>query len=136
MISIIIPVYNVSKYLRACLDSVINQTYKDLEIICINDGSTDDSLEILKEYANKDNRIIIIDKKNAGVSAARNDGIDRAGGEYLFCIDSDDYIDNDYLETYVRAIEKEDYDIVVGGFRRPNENGKIVKQLKLKNDLY
>ncbi|WP_297277591.1 glycosyltransferase family 2 protein, partial [uncultured Brachyspira sp.] len=63
MVSIIIPVYNVSKYLRACLDSVINQTYKDLEIICINDGSTDDSLEILKEYANKDNRIIIIDKK-------------------------------------------------------------------------
>ena len=113
MISIIIPVYNVSKYLRACLDSVINQTYKDLEIICINDGSTDDSLEILEEYANKDNRIIIIDKKNAGVSAARNDGIDKAKGEYLFCMDSDDYIDNNFIEVFYNNAKKNNSDLVV-----------------------
>lgn len=113
MISIIIPVYNVSKYLRACLDSVINQTYKDLEIICINDGSTDDSLEILKEYADKDNRIIIIDKKNAGVSAARNDGIDKAKGEYLFCIDSDDYIDSNFIEIFYNNAKNNDSDLVV-----------------------
>ena len=113
MVSIIIPVYNVSKYLRACLDSVINQTYKDLEIICINDGSTDDSLEILKEYSSKDNRIIIIDKKNAGVSAARNDGIEKSSGEYLFCIDSDDYIDNDFIEVFYNNAKKNDSDLVV-----------------------
>ena len=113
MISIIIPVYNVSKYLRACLDSVINQTYKDLEIICINDGSTDDSLEILKEYSNKDNRIIIIDKKNEGVSAARNDGIENAKGEYLFCIDSDDYIDNNFIETFYHNAKNNNSDLVV-----------------------
>ena len=113
MISIVIPVYNVSKYLRACLDSVINQTYRDLEIICINDGSTDDSLEILKEYAVKDKRIIIIDKKNAGVSAARNDGIEKSRGEYIFCIDSDDYIDNDFIEVFYHNAEKNNSDLVV-----------------------
>ena len=71
-VSVIIPVYNVEKYLRECLDSVVNQTLKDIEIICVNDGSTDNSLEILKEYAQKDNRIIVIDKVNEGVSIARN----------------------------------------------------------------
>ena len=113
MISIIIPVYNVSKYLRVCLDSVINQTYKDLEIICINDGSLDNSLDILKEYSNKDNRIIIIDKKNSGVSAARNDGIERSSGEYLFFIDSDDYIDNDFIEVFYNNAKKNDSDLVI-----------------------
>ena len=113
MVTIIIPVYNVSKYLRSCLDSVINQTYKDLEIICINDGSTDDSLEILKEYADKDNRMIIIDKENAGVSAARNDGINKSKGEYLFCIDSDDYIDNDFIEVFYNNAKKNNSDLVV-----------------------
>ena len=113
MVSIIIPVYNVSKYLRDCLDSVINQSFQNIEIICINDGSTDDSLEILKEYSSKDNRIIIIDKKNAGVSAARNDGIEKSSGEYLFCIDSDDYIDNDFIEVFYNNAKKNDSDLVV-----------------------
>ena len=113
MVSIVIPVYNVEKYLKTCLDSVINQTYKDLEIICINDGSTDGSLQILKEYANKDNRIILIDKKNSGVSAARNDGIEKSSGKYLFCMDSDDYIDNDFIEVFYNNAEKNKSDLVV-----------------------
>lgn len=113
MVSIIIPVYNVSNYLKTCLESVINQTYKELEIICINDGSTDNSLEILKEYASKDKRIIIIDKKNAGVSAARNDGIEKSNGEYIFCMDSDDYIDNDFIEVFYNNAEKNNSDLVV-----------------------
>lgn len=113
MVSIIIPVYNVSNYLKTCLKSVINQTYKDLEIICINDGSTDNSLEILKEYASKDKRITIIDKKNAGVSAARNDGIEKSKGEYIFCMDSDDYIDNDFIEVFYNNAEKNHSDLVV-----------------------
>ena len=106
MITVIIPIYNVSKYLKNCLESVINQTYKNLEIICVNDGSTDNSLEILKEYKERDERIIIIDKKNAGVSAARNDGIEKASGEYLFCVDGDDYIDEDFFEKFYNRIYK------------------------------
>ena len=90
-VSVIIPVYNVEKYLRECLDSVVNQTLKDIEIICVNDGSTDNSLEILKEYEKQDSRIKIIDKKNEGVAAARNDGIRIANGEFVCFIDPDDY---------------------------------------------
>ena len=113
MITVIIPIYNVSKYLKNCLESVINQTYKNLEIICINDGSTDNSLGILKEYKERDERIIIIDKKNAGVSAARNDGIEKASGEYLFCVDGDDYIDEDFFEKFYNNAKKNDSDLVV-----------------------
>lgn len=113
MITVIIPIYNVSKYLKNCLESVINQTYKNLEIICINDGSTDNSLQILKEYKERDERIIIIDKKNAGVSAARNDGIEKASGEYLFCVDGDDYIDEDFFEKFYNNAKKNDSDLVV-----------------------
>ena len=113
MISVIIPVYNVEKYLRDCLNSVINQTYKDLEIICINDGSKDNSLSILEEYAKKDKRIIIINKENAGVSAARNDGIEKSTGEYLFCLDSDDYIDKDFLEVFYNNAKQNNSDLVI-----------------------
>lgn len=113
MITVIIPIYNLSKYLRNCLESVINQTYKDLEIICINDGSTDDSISILKEYEEKDDRIIIIDKENEGVSAARNEGIEKSNGEYLFCIDGDDYIDEDFFEKFYYNAKKNDSDLVV-----------------------
>ena len=115
MISVIIPVYNVEKYLRDCLNSVISQTYKDLEIICINDGSKDNSLSILEEYAKIDKRIIIINKENAGVSAARNDGIEKATGEYLFCLDSDDYIDKDFLEVFYNNAKKNNSDLVILG---------------------
>ena len=98
-VSVIIPVYNVEDYLRECLDSVINQTLKDIEIICIDDGSTDNSLEILKEYAQRDNRIFIIDRENRGVGKSRNEGIEKANGEFVCFIDPDDlYPTNDILE--------------------------------------
>ena len=97
-ISVIIPVYNVEKYLGQCLDSVVNQTFKDIEIICIDDGSTDSSLDILKKYAQIDSRIIIINSENNGVSEARNKGIERAKGDYIYFIDGDDYIDQQCLE--------------------------------------
>ena len=90
-ISVIIPVYNVEKYLSECLDSVISQTLKDIEIICVNDGSTDNSLQILKEYASKDTRIKIIDKENEGQGYARKVGLDVANGEYILFCDSDYY---------------------------------------------
>lgn len=106
-VSVIIPVYNTEKFLRKCLDSVCNQTLQDIEIICINDCSTDGSLEILREYARKDNRIKLIELlENCGAAKARNIGIDIAEGEYLGFIDSDDYIDLDFYENlYAKAIE-------------------------------
>ena len=105
-ISVIIPVYNVEPYLRECLDSVVNQTFRDIEIICINDGSTDDSPSILEEYAAKDNRIAVLHQANAGLSSARNKGLDNAKGEYILFIDSDDSINLSTIEkSYICASE-------------------------------
>ena len=97
-ISVIVPVYNVARYLPQCLDSIVNQTFEDIEIICINDGSTDDSLEILESYSKKDSRIKIITQENRGLGAARNVGMKHASGRYVFFIDSDDFIKLNTLE--------------------------------------
>lgn len=117
-ISVIIPVYNTEKYLRKCLDSVCNQTLSDIEIICINDCSQDNSFEILKEYSLKDKRIRLIDfKENKGAAAARNKGIEEANGEYIGFVDSDDFIDLDFYEKlYNKAIETE-ADCVKGQYK-------------------
>ena len=112
-VSVILPVYNTEKYLRECLDSVVNQTLKDIEIICVNDGSTDNSLAILNEYAQKDNRITIISQKNKGAGATRNKGLKIAKGEYLYFLDSDDFLTISGLEKlYNKSIET-DCDICV-----------------------
>lgn len=123
-ISLIIPVYNVEKYLARCLDSVINQTFKDLEIICIDDGSTDNSSDILQNYALKDERIVVIRQANAGLSAVRNVGISRAKGEYICFIDSDDWIDFDFCEKLYNSAEKHSADIAVAGIIRVNGRRK------------
>ena len=103
-ISVIIPVYNVEPYLRECLDSVVNQTFRDLEIICVNDGSTDGSPAILEEYAAKDSRIQIVTKENGGLNTARNAGLERVMGEYFAIVDSDDWLDvTAYEKAYARA---------------------------------
>ena len=94
-ISVIVPVYNVEKYLKECLDSIINQTFKDIEIICVNNGSTDSSCEILNEYAKNDNRIKIINSENIGVGNARNLGLQAVTGEYISFVDSDDFLNTD-----------------------------------------
>jgi glycosyltransferase involved in cell wall biosynthesis len=115
-ISIIIPVYNTEKYLRECLDSVVNQTLRDIEILCVNDGSTDGSLAILREYEAKDSRIKVIDKENEGVSIARNTGLELSIGEYILFVDSDDKIDTKLCQkTYGKAIG-ENLDIVFFNF--------------------
>ena len=99
-ISVIIPVYNVEKFLARCLDSVINQTYKNLEIICVNDCSPDDSAKILEDYAKKDKRIRIITfEQNRGQSCARNQGLKVSNGEYIYFLDSDDWIATDFIEN-------------------------------------
>ena len=105
LISIIVPVYNVEKFLLHCLKTISNQTYKNIEIICINDGSTDNSLNILNEYAQKDNRIKIINKKNGGLSSARNTGLKEALGSYIFFVDSDDYIHPQTIEILYNGIK-------------------------------
>lgn len=117
-VSIIVPVYNVEKYLRKCLDSLINQTLKDIEIICVNDGSKDNSPKILEEYAKKDNRIIVINQENAGLSVARNSGIDIAKGEYIGFVDSDDWVDLDFFEKLYYSATSNDADIAVSGIIR------------------
>ncbi len=105
-ISVIVPVYNTQKYLSECLDSLINQTFQDIEIICINDGSTDESLNVLNELSEKDNRIKIVSQKNSGLSTSRNRGIELSNGEYIYFIDSDDYIElNTLKELYDISIE-------------------------------
>lgn len=114
-ISIIIPVYNVEKYLRQCLDSIIYQTFKDFECICINDGSTDNSLSILEEYAKKDKRFRILSQQNQGVGVARNFGLRIAVGEYILFVDSDDFIDNNFCEKLYNNAKKYNSDIVFGG---------------------
>ena len=110
-ISVIIPVYNVEKYLKRCLDSVINQTYKNLEIILIDDGSTDNSGKICDEYAEKDKRIIVVHKENNGVSEARNNGLDICTGGYIGFIDSDDWVAKNYFEILLEKIRCNHSDI-------------------------
>ena len=113
-VSVIVPVYNVELYLEECLNSIINQTLKEIEIILINDGSTDSSVEIIEFYALKDSRIIILKQLNSGVSAARNAGIMKASGKYILFLDSDDTILSDSIEVLYRRAEETGADIVIG----------------------
>lgn len=122
LISIIVPVYNVEKYLPKCLDSIINQTYKNLEVILINDGSTDKSGEICKKYKDIDNRISVIHKINEGVSVARNTGINIANGKYVTFIDSDDWIESDYIESALKYLVEYKPDILINNYRRDIED--------------
>ncbi len=115
-VSIVIPIYNVEKYLRQCLGSVVNQTLADIEIICVNDGSKDSSLEIIKEYAAKDERVRIIDKPNSGYGHSMNCGFDMATGEYIGIIESDDYADPDMFEKLYACAKENDLDVAKAGF--------------------
>ena len=126
-ISVIVPVYNVAKYLPECLDSIINQTLKDIEIICLNDGSTDNSLAILKEYASKDKRIILIDKKNDGLGYTRKIGLEHATGDYLLFCDSDDYYcDLRAFEELYNRIEELTVDVLIFESVKYNEFRKYL----------
>lgn len=115
-VSIIVPVYNVEKYLAKCLDSCINQTFKDLEIICVNDGSTDRSLDILLHYQNLDSRIKIINKDNGGLSSSRNVGVNNAEGKYLLFLDSDDFLSSVAIEHLYKNAQSNSSDVVIFDF--------------------
>ena len=132
-ISIIIPVYKVEPYLRECLDSVINQTYNNLEIILIDDGSPDNCGAICDEYAKMDSRIIVIHKENAGVSAARNDGLKMMTGDWFTFVDSDDWIEPDYCEKFIQFISEYQADIVfLGGvfWKNGSNNTEVRRSVK------
>lgn len=133
-ISVIIPVYNVKKYLSECLDSVVNQTYKNLQIILVDDGSTDFSGKICDEYANNDNRIIVVHQKNAGAGAAKNTGLELIDGDYFSIIDSDDYIELDMYEKMVNSLEKYNADIVQCLFRNVYVNDSFDRKYKIKGN--
>ena len=125
-VSFILPVYNVEKYLKRCLDSLLNQTLKEIEIICVHDGSKDGSLAILKEYAAKYSHIHVIDKENEGAYRARVDGIGYAKGEYIGFVDPDDYVADDFAEKLYRQAKESNADIVCCGFERIDEiTGKV-----------
>ena len=132
-VSVIVPVYNVEKYLKRCLDSLLGQTLEDIEIICVNDGSKDNSLEILKRYAEKDERIVVIDQQNRGMSYSRNKGLEVATGEYIGFVDSDDYIENNYYEKLYSVASSYDADIACASIIRENERKKKVL-LKYENE--
>lgn len=132
-ISVIIPVYNVEKYLEQCLDSILEQNFKDYEVIAINDGSTDKSYNILLEYKEKYDNLIIINNKSKGVGAARNYGVELAKGEYILFLDSDDYVEKNLLDTVYPVAKNNDCDLVAWGYNFVDECGNYVGQASLKN---
>ena len=126
-VSVIIPVYNTEQYLHQCLDSIIGQTLEDIEIICVDDGSSDSSLDILREYEKKDTRIKILQQENAGAGAARNKGMEIATGEYLSFLDSDDFFENEMLEDAYKTAKQYEADFVVFKSNQyQTENGEFV----------
>ena len=132
LVSIVVPVYNVEKYVERSIRSILVQTYSNFELILVNDGSKDNSLDICKRLASEDNRIIIIDKDNEGVSKARNDGIDKASGKYIMFIDSDDTMEKNMVHNMVLAAEKNNMDLVMCGYNyNVLENNKIISSIEV-----
>ena len=128
-LSVIVPVYNGEKYIKECLESIINQTYKDLQIIVVNDGSTDNTESILVNIRKIDSRILVINKKNGGVSSARNLGLKYTSKEFITFVDSDDTLDKDMYELLMKYAEEKKFDIIHCGYKRINNDG-----IKLVND--
>ena len=131
-VSIIIPVYNSEKYISRCIDSILNNSFDNYEIILMNDGSTDNSRKICEGYCNKYSSFVrLYNKKNQGVAKTRNEAIGYASGKYIMFIDNDDWIDEDYILSYVNEMKKGNYDVVFGGYERINEKNKILNRVVL-----
>lgn len=138
LITIVVPVYNVEKYLERCVNSIVNQTYQNLEIILVDDGSPDHCPEMCEEFAKKDSRIRVIHKQNAGLGMARNTGIDHASGEYIYFVDSDDYIALNTIELCYQLARKTNADIVTFGYSDVGSDGRIhrVTIPKVEREVY
>lgn len=143
-VSFVVPVYNVEKYLENCINSILNQTYKNIELILVNDGSPDNSQKIIDKYKKKDNRIISIIKDNGGVSSARNEGLKNVTGEYIIFVDSDDFIDSNYVSCFLDLIVNNDADLVISYnyydeknlLPQSNNNIEIINKNDATYDLY
>lgn len=131
-ISFVVPVYKSEKYIRRCLDSLVKQSLEDIQIVCVNDGSPDNSLSILKEYEAKYSNIKVISKENGGVWYARLDGVRAADGEYIGFLDADDYVEKDFAKLMYESVSKNQSDIAVCGFKRIDENTKKVLSQEMK----
>lgn len=136
LVSIVVPIYKVEKYLDRCVESIINQTYRELEIILVDDGSPDRCPAMCEDWAKKDDRIKVVHKKNAGLGMARNTGIEYASGKYIYFVDSDDYIALDTVEKCCQIAEKENADVVTFGFCDVRSDGKIRKTTLPKPEKY
>lgn len=128
MISVIVPVYNAEAYLPRCMESILNQTYRDLQVICVNDGSTDGSGGMLEELACRDGRVKVLCRKNSGLSASRNAGLELAGGEYVMFVDADDWLDGHACADALEAMERRNADIVFWSYAREYETASAPVQ--------
>ncbi|MGI5970910.1 MAG: glycosyltransferase family 2 protein [Oscillospiraceae bacterium] len=134
-ISVIVPVYNSAKYLPRCIESIIDQSYRNLEILLVNDGSIDDSLSVCNDYAKKDCRIVVIDKENGGVASARNRALDVATGDYIGFVDSDDYIRGEMYENLLKAITAKGADIAECGYCILDASGNIISRSRFRDGV-
>ena len=126
-VSIIVPIYNAEPYIKRCLDSIALQTYKNIEVLLIDDGSKDSSALICDEYAKRDTRFVVVHKENGGVSSARNAGIDKASGEWILFVDADDVVPQDTFLYYANSIASNDIEMILGSYVECDENGVITK---------
>ncbi len=136
LISVIVPIYNVEKYLRQCLDSVLSQTYKNIEVIMVDDGSPDGCGIICDEYASRYANFKVIHKENAGLGMARNTGLEHVTGEYVMFLDSDDYIDKNLIEILYKNIYEKKVDVCKCGFRRINDDGLTSSERKYDDEFF
>lgn len=134
LVSIVIPVYNTEKYLKYCIESLINQSFYNCEFIFIDDGSTDKSSDIIKKYMKKDNRIVLFKQENKGVSEARNLGVSKANGRYIGFVDSDDYIEKDMYQKLYNTIEDTNCDVVISNFEEELKKNKYIRDYNLKKN--
>lgn len=125
-VSVIVPVYNNERFLKRCLESIVKQTLKNIEIVIVNDGSTDNSLEVLQDYAFKHDNILLLDQENQGQAIAINRALDKARGEYIAFVDADDYIEKDMMETLYKEAKSNDLDLVICNWDRVDENGALL----------
>lgn len=131
-VSVIIPIYNAEKNIETCLNSIVKQTYKDIEIICVNDGSKDETLSILNKYSQEDSRILVINKENSGPSDSRNLGLEYSTGKYIIFIDADDSIEKNMIENLVKKLIENKSELVFCNFYNVNSNGKTKNKANLK----
>ena len=136
MVSIIVPVYNTKSYLRRCVDSLLRQTYNNIEVILVDDGSTDGSAELCDNLKSEINIIKVIHKKNAGQGLARNDGIEQADGEYIAFVDSDDYVEIDTYKTCIEQIEENKADLCVFGYLKQDKKGREIMRANVCRNIY